>query len=263
MNRFTNCFTASLLLSTSTLLAGTTIVNGTKVQRHDPVSYSTVKLVTPEGVCSATLLSKNIAVTAAHCVTDENRNYIISDKMGLFTSSVSGEHQGTQVRAYSVPNAYLSRTNQQYGDFDFAVLYFDDFYSDYHQPAKVLTNGYTFTNDEKITIAGYGTTNSQIQGDSPLRKKTVRFITHYKNHEVVFNQKSGGACFGDSGGPAFIESYGEVYFFGIASRVQSLNGDDVCSGTSIYTNVNDVKEEINRSIQSLHDMFETPVSVQL
>lgn len=68
--------------------------------------------------------------------------------------------------------------------------------------------------------------------------------------EFVTDQTDGsGACFGDSGGPAYVYSQGRYYLMGVASRVFNPDGDP-CKGIGIYSNAGYYRPFIRDSIKS-------------
>lgn len=71
----------------------------------------------------------------------------------------------------------------------------------------------------------------EMSGDGLLRQ-TQAPISSLQETEVRLDESKGqGTCSGDSGGPAYIESNGQLYLFGVTSR-----GSQLCDSVGVYTN---------------------------
>ena len=221
------------------------IIGGTLVNQNEPIARSTVGLSfqTYQGTstCTGTILSNNIVITAAHCVTTPNNELINPDQMKIIfgTDMRSSRAMITPELVY-IPADYHGLTNST-EMLDFAILFFKEKIPFGFGPAKVLKSEEYLNPGDIVTLAGYGITNSYSNTGGGLLRKTNVAISHFENDsEVVLDERFGsGACRGDSGGPAYILRNGEYYFFGVTSR-----GDLRCSQRGIYTLLSSYSELI-------------------
>ena len=83
-------------------------------------------------------------------------------------------------------------------------------------------------------LAGYGVTSEARNGSGTLRRVTAK-IKRFIQEDKEFSMQEGlgvGSCYGDSGGPAYIESAGSLTVIGATSR-----GSNCDSGDGIYSDV--------------------------
>ncbi|MFA6235932.1 MAG: trypsin-like serine protease [Bacteriovorax sp.] len=70
----------------------------------------------------------------------------------------------------------------------------------------------------------------EASGDGILRATSAPIASLFET-EVRLDERKTGTCNGDSGGPAFIQSNGEYFLFGVTSR-----GSAFCNEVGVYTN---------------------------
>lgn len=229
------------------------IYGGEPVKPGDPVAGFTGALMTANGamICSATLISPTVMVTAAHCLRDE----VIERGLSVVFGTDVRNGTPVKVKAYAVhprynPNNKGSDTKAQ-NDLGLLALAGP---IDGHDPIPMLDpdfaiEPYTAT----LKIAGYGFTavgasdigilrwaETTFSGDSPATKEV--FIDGFR----VTN-----ACAGDSGGPALIRANNQVYLLGAASYVIAFNGRVCNSGFASYTDLRAHRDWITKMIQRL------------
>lgn len=175
-----------------------------------------------KGLCTGVLIHPRVILTARHCGTVQ---YV-----GLGASSVydtSYEH-GIALDGQSPPA----------GDLQVVILR-DPATT---QPTKIA-QAPEFNGSSITTIVGFG--ESEV-GLGEKRSLTIPIIPNSTNAEYDRNSEfvvGGGACRGDSGGPAYIEISGQRKVAGIHSR---HTGSD-CSDGGIYTRV-DVHRNFIRGV---------------
>ncbi len=206
-------------------------------------------------VCTGSLISANVVLTAAHCITLQPGMKLVA-ALVIFSNNIEtviaeiNNNDLTNVRVVDRiqrHDAYLRGrgTNNDIGlvrfkgdvpgDFKFAQL----------APAQTAR---TLRKGAAVTLAGFGvskydrdaTTGELVgSGDGLLRQVTgikVASLTP-TGQEISLDQSQGrGACHGDSGGPAYVvdQVTKQNQLVGITSRG---SGSELCDRIAIYTGV--------------------------
>lgn len=217
------------------------IVGGEAVDAKDPLLKTTVGIALKgHGViCTGTLISKNLVVTAAHCTMDLSKPSDLSVTFGNDTKAKT--LQTRKVLGGRVPAKWPLLGASQKKDWnDIAVLKIDGVAPAGFEPAVLLANKLALKDGQDVTIAGFGLLNMIPEKSSNLMQKVVIKMTDskYADSEVLFAQHEGkGACHGDSGGPALITVKGRPVLIGVTSRAATLKGGMNCMEGSIYTSI--------------------------
>ena len=102
---------------------------------------------------------------------------------------------------------------------------------------------------EKIELAGYGISDASDNiGAGILRKTSVIVLNpKFSSTEIELDQShGGGACHGDSGGPAYLMIKKHPYLFGITSR-----GEGQCDREVIYTKIAAYQKWFTQAVRRL------------
>ena len=98
---FQKAILLSFILFSSGAWASDYIVGGQSVQRRDPIQASTVGIFDPSAdgrtgaLCTGTLIGKNMAVTAAHCIQPGNaKNPLVIFGNDLHSPDAIRRHDG-------------------------------------------------------------------------------------------------------------------------------------------------------------------------
>lgn len=231
------------------------IVGGDDVAPTDDIAHTTVALYqqsSPESgaLCTATLIAKNIAVTAAHCVEHG------VDHMGIITGE---EIESSDRSVLRVVDAEISKqwsegnlAGQDAGDI--ALIRFEGKLPKGYHAAHMLPKKVSLQKGDQVILAGYGISNAMKKtGAGTLRKTEVSVQDpQFGKTEILLDQRNGsGACHGDSGGPAFVESNGKYYLMGVTSRGYPVTAPDDCHHEVVYTRVNAYKNWISQTAKEL------------
>ncbi len=241
------------------------IVGGDEVTATDPIAATTVFISGQEDegtyFCSGSLIDQDMVVTAAHCV----QGAIDGTLRIIFTRQVTFSADGTPTLTDSSPEVhqvYGSIFNPQYDpnysgvdQHDIAIIRFKGNLPDGYKTATMLNASVELAPKETVTLAGYGTTQPDgSDSGGELRKVDVQIASMLGKTEVVLDQSEGkGACFGDSGGPAFVTTNGQLLLWGLTNRAYP---DDVtdCAHESVYTRITAYSDFVSSSEASLKQM---------
>lgn len=220
------------------------VLGGELVTSDDPVSKSTVALVIDGGsadkqiLCTATLITPNVLITAAHCLDDKPKfaKAVFSLSVGIPTPEI--------VRNISRVSIHPQWTKEKaYQRFDMALVKFEGEIPTGYVPAKIF-RGELVVGDQ-ITYAGYGVTDLATSANGILHKAIGKVSEISTDTELAIVGKDSGACFGDSGGPAFVTRNKQLQFWGVASAVNS----EKCDKHAIYTSVDAFKVWISKTLE--------------
>ena len=191
------------------------IVNGTTVSESDSDSQEVVMLMTKSdgggiSICTASAISSDVLVTAAHCVPDAATDIVVSLHSSVSCESGfdSRSHIAQVADVVKHPNysptakTYLKASN------DIALVFMKNKLPikykihDIATPSEIENKGLMFL--------GYGTTGYTKDGTMILRKTQLpaqSVKVDLENKIVEVDQSQGtGICTGDSGGPALINT---------------------------------------------------------
>jgi secreted trypsin-like serine protease len=241
------------------------IVGGTAVSADDPIAATTVFISGQEDegtyFCSGSLIDQDMVVTAAHCV----QGAIDGSLRVIFTQKVSFDDQGLPTLTDASPEVhqvYGAIFNPQYDpnytgvdQHDIAIIRFKSGLPTGYKTATMLNASVNLTAGETTTLAGYGTTQPDgSDSGGELRKVDVQIASMLGKTEVVLDQSQGkGACFGDSGGPAFITTSGQLLLWGLTNRAYPDDVSD-CAHESVYTRITAYSDFVSSSEATLKQM---------
>lgn len=187
--------------------------------------------------CTAGVLGPRVILTAAHCIKDQNIEYII---VNLFR----GSHIADQ--KFYTREDYFSRRNPSYAYSDYETIHdtglivlkepLFESTSEYKPLAVINKNIRAKINrGSKVYVAGAGAT--QLEERVLMNSKlyyTTGTITSFESDsafEVEVTRPS-GICGGDSGSPIVVTVGGEFFIAGVSSAV-TPNLSSIC-GTTLH-----------------------------
>jgi len=256
----------------------TGIINGSDVKEGDPIEASIVAIynVQEKYLCTGSLITPNVVMTAAHCIGQQ-----ATDLRILFTNDIdhtTADHVLRATDARTNPRWKVHHQDQE-NTGDIALIKFSGTLPAGYKPANFLSNNSILKAGTTVTMAGFGVSkvtvtpvdpkqtpdlDKQIQdgevdcdeakneciriessGDGILRQTTAP-IEAVRETEVVLDETHAGTCSGDSGGPAYIAQNGQYFLFGVTSR-----GGAACNDNGIYTNALTYARWIQDTIRTL------------
>lgn len=224
------------------------MVQGQKPTAESPASWSAVALVDRKGqsFCSGALIAPQLIVTAAHCVFDKAPG----DMWVAFGSSPEGGDAAVKLK---VTARETFKKGQKYeSNFDIAWVRFEGTAPANYRPLEIWHGSTELKAGTELTIAGYGQTASlcegaaaNCQGGQLLEVKTQlrEFVDQTRLYDLIVidapEDGKAGPCFGDSGGPAYLERGGRWYlvgdFMGWDRILVPEDQGSICDyGTGIY-----------------------------
>lgn len=242
----------------------TSIINGQNVSDIEDYALSTVALVAEsEGqlraFCTGTLVSNNLVVTAAHCTEIFER---VQAKI-LFGTTIP-----TDVNDARVVDIEEALSNKDFGvdkdtgltKGDVAVIKLVGGAPEGYKPVPVLESVSGIKTGDAISLIGWGRMSETERTTTTNLQKTVVEVAQVRDDEIVTDQTRGtGACNGDSGGPAYIETSKGLVLAG-ATRGPDRGYVD-CHHYGNYTLLVNYKDFLNYAAQAMqgeYPQFVTP-----
>jgi secreted trypsin-like serine protease len=214
------------------------IIGGQVVGANDFISHSVVALVstsaTSQALCTASIVANDLAITAAHCAKDQARAPQAQMDL-IFNNNIRAANPVVRVvDRVEIPTEWNPASDGN-DTSDVALLHFGGGLPAGYVVSDLLPFNQVLTVGESVVLAGYGITDANADtGEGILRKTLVSIANpNYSPSEVELDQShGGGACHGDSGGPAYVMIQNHPYLFGITSR-----GGGACDEDVIYTEI--------------------------
>lgn len=224
------------------------IIDGKSVASSEYPSFVTT-LSGSNGLCGGTLIAERWVLSAAHCYTDN------SDRLNVVASDLivqTNPKSFTNVSAISSDNLYTAEQiiihpSYSYPQNDIALIQLSRAATN-ATPIVISDNSSSAVIGKRGTIVGYGSTTRQYDYQyqlvndvtpSQLQEAEVPIIdsSYCTGTLICAGENTGGystdACFGDSGGPLYLEQDG------VRTQVGIVSGGNGCGvgNTGAYTNV--------------------------
>lgn len=208
------------------------IIGGEAAKSTDPVAASTVSLMyygfgAGQSFCTGTVISKNLILTATHCLQDMEAEDIkvffgtnlptFGDEPNLRAVKTMVTHPDYNFGLDPVHNLYT-------GANDVGLIMIEGEIPEFAKPVPVMKDA-PINVGQSLLLSGFGLVNettSPPQRATGLNYTRVTVAKTYANILVTEQSKANGACAGDSGGPAFLETDNGLMVLGITRGPYNL-----------------------------------------
>lgn len=215
-------------------------------------------------MCSASLLTPRVVLTAGHCTTELAAQYGISQELITANMKVffGDDVNGANVRAVGLSEVHVHpkyKSNPNTGgvenDINVLVLAEDVDWVEpvwfRETPVKQSAAG------EEVISVGYGITSSSAQSSNGVKREATLVLTGADDSFIytnaVTNPGNTNICSGDSGGPQYAMVDGHLVQWGVHSFGFGTNPNvDLCFQQSGSTNVGSYAEFVWKNIRAVH-----------
>ncbi|WP_413557897.1 S1 family peptidase [Bdellovibrio sp. HCB209] len=235
------------------------IIGGTAVSETDFARQATVSIYTEsrrglEFVCTGTLISKDLVVTAAHCLQSLFTPLYVSlgEKLPQATQSMIKVSQSTSHPEYrNVQKPGVDGDKYWTTEHDIALLKLSYDAPREFTPIAIHADTDQIPSESKLLLAGFGMTDDETDSRAKSMNQVEVTLNSIVEEFLVIDQTSGkGACFGDSGGPAYLET--ESGWLVVGATHAARPGYFDCRHFSDYTSLS----KYAQYILSVADQFE-------
>lgn len=240
---------------------GNGIIGGVLVESTDPISARTALLIDiyRGSICSASILNASWLLTAAHCVVGVEPASLLVAYTGSLQDVVAGKYREdlrgvAEIHVHPIFIDTVNKINElaqkakeegreltneeidaitDWGDI--ALIRINGTMPSTKTPVALMDSSKSLYKGQSVVLAGYGRTGPDMNAPSgELRKVSVNIAEPVWGQSEVLVHNSGGtgACYGDSGGPAYLFANGEYFLFGVTSRGVGGTG---CDKFAVYT----------------------------
>lgn len=232
-------FACSSPLDAPHALRSQAVVGGVPAVPSDYPSTVAITDASGDPFCSGTLVAPAVVVTAAHCIESGNP----SNVRVVYGHAVPAQAPASERRVVlsAVPHpayAPLASTDA-YGMGplnDIGVVVLEEAIPN-AVVAPILPNEFVdavlFPN-RPMHIVGFGINDTQTQASGELYKALTPHIRHIPTELLGGRPGEPDACFGDSGGPAYVVNDSTLWLVGATSRAWE-HASQPCGHATVYT----------------------------
>ena len=182
---------------------------GGAIANDDPAVVALLSGGSSSAFCTATLISPSVVLTAAHCIDMAGADPNI---IAFFGTDVASE--GTRI-GIGRKTQHIN-WNGSVGNFDIGLLLLN-FPQDPFLPVPLNTSTATDHSGEPYRHVGFGVYDRQTMAADGKKREGTTAISGFQNDVILSGDDQVSVCFGDSGGPAFLNIDGTEHVAGIHS----------------------------------------------
>ena len=197
------------------------MVHGIVPDNEHPARYNTVALVKSMGkrsFCSGSIIADRLILTAAHCIDGKTP----SNSQVMFGLNADDP----DVKFVKIEDMRAVQSEYKYGsNYDLAWVRLTEPVPAPYHPLELLHDKSLINSGMSVTIAGYGKKATRCGFDDPscdggdlqyVETRIRDFVDQGRlyNLMVVDSNSEKGPCFGDSGGPLYIQHEGQWFIAG-------------------------------------------------
>ena len=243
------------------------IVNGRPVEVNE--MHGTVEIVSSprhRGFCSGTLIAPRLVMTAGHCVVslDRDGEPIVAepDEVAVGAGHLS---RGDRINGEIVPVAEVivhqgfdisfSSARGETGlgkPHDIALLVLDVPVTMVTPVAIPSARHDELAEDAPALVSGYGTTEGLSAGDLRITETWIDQVTKKEVLTSAPSAEYGDSCFGDSGGPLYLDGPNGLFLVGVVSRARADAATD-CGDGGIYTRASSYRKWVESVLKDMGD----------
>ncbi len=202
---------------------------------------STVAVTDPSGdpFCSGTLVAPTVVVTAAHCIKSGNPSNVRVVHGHAVPSQAPASERRMVSSAVPHPDYAPFAPTDAYGLgplHDIGVLVLEEAIPN-AVVAPILpidSVDAILTPNRPMHIVGFGINDTQTQASGELYKALTPHIRHVPTELLGGRPGEPDACFGDSGGPAYVVNDNTLWLVGATSRAWE-HASEPCGHATVYT----------------------------
>lgn len=236
------------------------IINGKKANFLQDVTLSTVALVDNfselehlTAFCTGTLISKNIVVTAYHCLKmrrPDSFKVVFGLEANSADASMVIEVESFRLHQYSPTLDFMGKFLT--AENDLAIIKLKTNAPAWSKPAKVAKK-LIVDKGHQLILSGFGLNDENSKLQLPdLFYTEVRLVDIIDSILVTDNTQKTGSCHGDSGGPAYIKLPGTQGLVVVGATRGPHKQAHNCHEFGEYTRLDNQSRFISQSIQELH-----------
>lgn len=243
------------------------IINGQPVDQSSIASSTTARILIVSGeysywlpVCTASILSEDLILTAAHCVNGNTNDTV---RIGFGVEPLTIDSQINPDTRIDVLEKFITLEvtgiiiHPQYTevgyDHDMALIRVSGKIPEGFQPIPLLSTKQSQSIKEgtiyQVLLAGYGLLSEEPIVESSILRQTNVSAQFEGLHLVTDQTQGSGGCHGDSGGPAYLEMQGAFYLVGVTHGPLEPFMD--CHHAGVWGNPSLEKEFLNRAAEKL------------
>lgn len=236
-----SAFGLAVILNLFAATPSLAVIGGSPVAAGSPQQRAIAAITSGTAACTGVFIAADMVLTAAHCIHGP------ADTIKVATGGSRQSSVPLDVIAVRVHEAY---DQAQHNDLALIRVKPRQGYAFAVNPVTRIT---TPLPGDSILALGYGRTARNAASNQNLYSKRLTVAGRRDKDRAFFvDQRGGGICDGDSGGPALVEDKSGLALAGIASAVYSPAGiNDICRGEADYTDVRAYRSWIEKTMTAL------------